>query len=80
MLTMILLRRGKHLSVYGVSLGGAAAHNCGQVAAAVWTLGTSSPLAYLPVLLGVSLLSGRLTGSLSALLFRAMSHVDLTSK
>ena len=71
MLTMILLRRGKHLSVYGVSLG---------VAAAVWTLGTSSPLAYLPVLLGVSLLSGGLTGFLSALLFRAMSHVDLTSK
>ena len=80
MLTMILLRLGKHLSVYGVSLGGAAAHNCGQVAAAVWTLGTSSPLAYLPVLLGVSLLSGGLTGFLSALLFRAMSHVDLTSK
>ena len=80
MLTMILLRRGKHLSVYGVSLGGAAAHNCGQVAAAVWTLGTSSPLAYLPVLLGVSLLSGGLTGFLSALLFRAMSHADLTSK
>ena len=80
MLTMILLRRGKHLSVYGVSLGGAAAHNCGQVAAAVWTLGTSSSLAYLPVLLGVSLLSGGLTGFLSALLFRAMSHVDLTSK
>ena len=80
MLTMILLRRGKHLSVYGVSLGGAAAHNCGQVAAAVWTLGTASPLAYLPVLLGVSLLSGGLTGFLSALLFRAMSHVDLTSK
>ena len=80
MLTMILLQKGKRLSVYGVSLGGAAAHNCGQVAAAVWTLGTPAPLSYLPVLLGVSLVSGALTGFLSALLFRAMSHVDPTSK
>ena len=80
MLVMIGLSRLRRLSIYGVSMGGAAAHNCGQVAAAVWTLGTSSPLAYLPVLLGVSLLSGGLTGFLSALLFRAMSHVDLTSK
>ena len=31
---MIALSRLKRLSVYGVSVGGAAAHNCGQVAAA----------------------------------------------
>ena len=80
MLTMILLQKGKRLSVYGVSLGGAAAHNCGQVAAAVWTLGTAAPLSYLPVLLGVSLVSGTLTGFLSSLLFRAMAHLDPTSK
>ena len=63
MLTMILLQKGKRLSVYGVSLGGAAA-----------------PWNYLPVLLGVSLISGTLTGFLSSLLFRAMAHVDPTSK
>lgn len=80
MLTMILLQKGKRLSVYGVSLGGAAAHNCGQVAAAVWTLGTAAPLSYLPVLLGVSLVSGTLTGFLSSLLFQAMAHVAPTSK
>ena len=80
MLTMILLQKGKQLSVYGVSLGGAAAHNCGQVAAAVWTLGSAAPWSYLPVLLGVSLISGTLTGFLSSLLFRAMAHVDPTSK
>ena len=34
MLMMIELSRIKRLSVYGVSIGGAAAHNCGQVAAA----------------------------------------------
>ena len=80
MLTMILLQKAKRLSVYGVSLGGAAAHNCGQVAAAVWTLGSAAPWSYLPVLLGVSLVSGALTGFLSSLLFRAMAHVDPTSK
>ena len=34
MLVMILLSRSRHLSIYGVSIGGAAAHNCGQIAAA----------------------------------------------
>ena len=38
-----LVRLGK-LSVYGVSVGGAAAHNCGQTAAAVLTLGSAAPL------------------------------------
>lgn len=35
MLVMILLSRLRLLSVYGVSIGGAAAHNGGQVAAAI---------------------------------------------
>ena len=61
----------------GVSVGGAAAHNCGQVAAAVLTLGNTAPLYYLPVLLGVSLLTGALTGLVSACLFRALAHTDL---
>ena len=52
MAVMIGLSRLKGLSVYGVSVGGAAAHNCGQVAAAVLTLGSTAPLYYLPVLLG----------------------------
>ena len=38
MLVMIGLSRFRHLSIYGVSIGGAAAHNCGQVAAACLTL------------------------------------------
>lgn len=74
---MILLTRFRHLSVYGVSMGGAAAHNCGQVAAAVVTLGSRAPLAYLPVLLAVSLLTGALTGLMVSLLFRAMKNVSL---
>jgi heptaprenyl diphosphate synthase len=77
MLAMILLSRMKRLSIYGVSMGGAAAHNCGQIAAALITLGNTAPLNYLPVLLGVSLFTGALTGFIASLLFRAMAHTNL---
>ena len=77
MAVMILLTRLGRLSVYGVSVGGAAAHNCGQVAAAVLTLGNTAPLYYLPVLLVVSLFTGALTGLIAAGLFRLLRHTDL---
>ena len=77
MLVEIGLSRVKRLSIYGVSVGGAAAHNCGQVAAAVLTLGNGAPLYYLPILLGVSLFTGALTGLIAACLFRALSHTGL---
>ena len=77
MLAMICLARLGRCSVYGVSVGGAAAHNCGQMAAAVLTLGSTVPLYYLPVLLAVSLLTGTLTGLVSACLFQALGHTNL---
>ena len=77
MLAMIALSRRERLSVYGVSVGGAAAHNCGQVAAAVLTLGSAAPLHYLPVLLIVSLFSGALTGFIASLLFRALANTRI---
>jgi heptaprenyl diphosphate synthase len=77
MLVMIALSRLRRLSIYGVSIGGAAAHNCGQVAAAVLTLGNTAPVYYLPVLLGVSLITGALTGMVAALLFRALDSTNL---
>ena len=77
MLVMILLSHVRGLSVYGVSVGGAAAHNCGQVAAAILTLGNTAPLYYLPVLLGVSIFSGALTGLIAVCLFRALAYTEL---
>lgn len=77
MLTMIGLVRLRRFSVYGVSVGGAAAHNCGQMAAAVLTLGSAAPLYYLPVLLLVSLVTGTLTGLAAACLFQALGHTSL---
>ena len=78
MLVMMALTRLRGLSVYGVSIGGAAAHNNGQMAAALITLGNTAVLGYLPFLLAVSLFTGALTGFVSALLLRAMSHVKLS--
>ena len=77
MAVMIALSRLRGLSVYGVSIGGAAAHNCGQVAAAVVTLGNGAPLYYLPVLLAASILTGALTGLVASCLFRALGHTKL---
>ena len=76
MLVMIALRRCRRLSVYGVSVGGAAAHNIGQVAAACITLGSTMVLGYLPFLLAVSLVTGTLTGFVTALLMRATQHIQ----
>ena len=75
MLVMIFLRRLPKLSVYGVSIGGAAAHNIGQMAAAVITLGSTMVLGYLPFLLAVSLFTGALTGFITVLLLRATRHI-----
>lgn len=77
MAVMIVLSRFKRLSIYGVSMGGAAAHNCGQVAAAMLVLGNTAPLGYLPLLLLVSLFSGALTGLIASLLFSAIGHTNL---
>ena len=77
MVVMILLSRCGRLSIYGVSVGGAADHSSGQVAGAVLTLGNTAPIYYLPVLLGVSLFTGALTGLIAACLFRALAHTAL---
>ena len=78
MLTMIVLQRVRGLSVYGVSIAGAAAHNIGQICAAMVVLGGTAVLGYLPVLLGVSLITGTLTGFVASLLFRAMRGIYFT--
>ena len=61
----------------GVSIGGAAGHNCGQIAAAMITLGNTAPLYYLPILLGVSLGTGAVTGLVCAGVFRTLNRTGL---
>ena len=73
---MTLLSKSKKLSIFGVSIAGAAAHNC----AALITLGSTAPLYYLPFLLLVSLFTGALSGLITAFLFRAMAHTPYGTK
>lgn len=70
LLCMAAARRTR-LSVYGISVCGAAAHNIGQLAAAFAVMKTSAVLVYLPELLLVAVLSGFLTGGAAAGVFRA---------
>ena len=72
---MALLMRTHCLSVYGVSIGGAAAHHCGQVLAAALLLNSTAPFRYLPLLLVASLFSGALTGFLVTALLRSIDPV-----
>ena len=80
LLVMALLSKSKKLSIFGGSIAGAAAHNCGQVCAALITLGSTAPLYYLPFLLLVSLFTGALSGLITAFLFRAMAHTPYGTK
>lgn len=74
---MALARRLPFLSVYGVSILGAAAHHVGQILVAVALLRSGYVVAYLPFLLLVAIATGFLTGAISSALFRAMLAADL---
>lgn len=74
---MALARRLSVLSVYGVSILGAAAHHVGQILVAVALLRSGYVVAYLPFLLLVAIATGFLTGAISSALFRAMLAADL---
>lgn len=72
MSAMCLARRIPWFSVYGVSLWGAAAHNVGQVLAAMVVMKSVYVAAYLPFLLLVSVLTGLLTGAAASASFRGL--------
>ena len=67
MLTMSLLLpgRGRWVSLVGVSISGAAAHNIGQICAAMLVLRSVYAAAYLPLLLLSALAMGFSTGIVS---------------
>lgn len=62
-LVTILLRRVlKENQLWVAGCAGAAAHSVGQMAAAVCISGTPALLAYLPILIAISLITGLFTG------------------
>ena len=76
MLTMILARRLPFLSVYGVSILGAAAHNIGQICIAMLMMHSVYIGAYLPYLLIVGLFTGFATGAASAGVLKVLTSID----
>ena len=63
---MSLLFKTKWLSVAGLSIAGAVMHNVGQIAAAVWVLGTGVIAFYLPVLCVSGVIAGIFVGLAAA--------------
>lgn len=72
MITMTGARKLPFLSIYGVSILGAAAHNIGQILASAILMQSIYIVGYLPYLLGVSLLTGFATGAASAGVLRIL--------
>ena len=77
MLVMALARRSRHLSVYGVSVLGAAAHNCGQILIALILMHSGYIIAYLPYLLLIGTACGCATAAVTAGVLRAMGKMNL---
>ena len=76
MLVMALGKKLPFLSVYGVSVLGAAAHNIGQICAAMLLMNSVYIGAYLSYLLVVAVFTGMATGAASAGVLRALTKID----
>ena len=78
MCVMSLAKKCPVFSVYGVSILGAAAHNVGQIMAAMVLMNSVYIGAYLPYLLGVALFTGFATGAACAGILRALKAVNIS--
>jgi heptaprenyl diphosphate synthase len=68
------LKRFSCFSPIGLSVAGAAVHHIGQLCCAALITGSSSVLAYLPIMLLCSLVTGTLTGSLCIVVYRRINN------
>lgn len=76
MLVMTLTKKVPFLSVYGVSILGAAAHNIGQTCAAMVIMHSVYIGAYLPYLLIIAIVTGFATGAAGAGVLRVLMRPD----
>ncbi len=79
LIVMIFARRLRGVSVVGVSVLGAVAHNVAQMAVACFVVGTRAILAYLPVLLAAAAVTGTLTGLIARYTFKGLNPKALTA-
>lgn len=75
---MAVARRLCWLSIYGVSLLGAACHGVGQLAAACLVTATPRLLAYLPLLLLAGIATGFATGGMAAGVLRSLAQCHIS--
>lgn len=79
LLVMSLSKKAPIFSVYGVSILGAAAHNVGQILAAMVLLKSVYVAAYLPWLLLVAVVTGILTGAAGRGVMQALSYATVSA-
>lgn len=82
LLTMLVLKKayGRAFSIYGISIGGAAAHNVGQILTASAVLGENLIYTYLPVLLLTGIVTGILTAAAGGSLFKKLEQNGMMSR
>ena len=73
-LVMILLRKTEKFSVVGISIAGGVFHNVGQITAAILVTNIPVIAYYLPVLMGVGILTGLVTGFVAGLILRIFAR------
>jgi heptaprenyl diphosphate synthase len=76
LIVMFLLKKLPVFSTVGVSVGGAVAHNFGQLLAALWVIGLTAAVYYLPILTVVAVVTGFLVGIAATLLIRRVRLKD----
>ena len=79
LLVLSLAKRAPVFSVYGVSVLGAAAHNMGQIFAAMVLLRSVYVAAYLPWLLIAAIVTGILTGAAGHGILQALSYATVSA-
>lgn len=75
-MALLLPGRDKWVSLIGISVAGAAAHNIGQICAAMLVLRSAYVAAYLPLLLLSSLVMGVTTGIVSRLTIEHLEKIS----
>lgn len=80
--TMLLLMQwhNRAFSIFGISIGGAAAHNTGQIIAASLLLGENLFYTYLPILLLTGIATGILTATAAGFLFAKLERNGTISR
>ena len=77
MLVMVGARKLPFLSIFGVSILGAAAHNVGQICASMVLMHSVYIGAYLPYLLFIALFTGFATGAAGAGVLRILANTKM---